>query len=260
VLTNEKYIGNNVYNRISFKLKRKRVRNPPEMWVRRDAAFEAIVDASDFTAAQNLILERHKHVSDDELLQRLRDLASHHGRLSGLLIDETNGMPSSSAYRHRFGSLVRAYGLIDYDPGRDLSFIEINRRLRQIHPSIIDDAVRSLEKNGGVVTRDSDTDLLVVNGMLTVSIVVARCYATASGAFRWTVRLDVELDPDLTIAVRMNAPNESPLDYYVLPSLDVHGVRLRIREDNGIFLDGYRYESLDYFFGMAQTVRARVAS
>jgi DNA invertase Pin-like site-specific DNA recombinase len=260
VLTNEKYIGNNVYNRISFKLKRKRVRNPPEMWVRRDAAFEAIVDASDLTPAQKHNLERHKHVSDDELLQRLRDLASHHGRLSGLLIDETNGMPSSSAYRHRFGSLVRAYGLIDYDPGRDLSFIEINRRLRQIHPSIIDDAVRSLEKNGGVVTRDSDTDLLVVNGMLTVSIVVARCYATASGAFRWTVRLDVELDPDLTIAVRMNAPNESPLDYYVLPSLDVHGVRLRIREDNGIFLDGYRYESLDYFFGMAQTVRARVAS
>jgi DNA invertase Pin-like site-specific DNA recombinase len=260
VLTNEKYIGNNVYNRISFKLKRKRVRNPPEMWVRRDAAFEAIVDASDFTAAQNLILERHRHVSDDELLQRLRDLANHHGRLSGLLIDETDGMPSSSAYRHRFGSLVRAYGLIDYDPGRDLSFIEINRRLRQIHPRIIDDAVHSLEGNGGVVTRDADTDLLVVNGMLTVSIVIARCYTTPSGAFRWTVRLDVGLDPDLTIAVRMNAPNESPLDYYVLPSLDVHGVRLRIREDNGIFLDGYRYESLDYFFGMAQTVRARVAA
>jgi len=260
VLTNEKYIGNNVYNRISFKLKRKRVRNPPEMWVRRDAAFEAIVDASDFTAAQTLILERHKYVSDDELLQRLRDLASHHGRLSGLLIDETDGMPSSSAYRHRFGSLVRAYGLIDYDPGRDLSFIEINRRLRQIHPSIIEGAVRSLEKNGGVVTRDVDTDLLVVNNMLTVSIVIARCYATASGAFRWTVRLDTGLDPDLTIAVRMDAPNEAPLDYFVLPSLDVHGVRLRIREDNGIFLDGYRYESLDYFFGMAQTVRARVAA
>ena len=32
VLTNEKYIGNNIYNRMSFKLKKKRVRNPPEMW------------------------------------------------------------------------------------------------------------------------------------------------------------------------------------------------------------------------------------
>ena len=33
LLTNEKYIGNNVYNRTSFKLKKKRVQNPPEMWV-----------------------------------------------------------------------------------------------------------------------------------------------------------------------------------------------------------------------------------
>jgi hypothetical protein len=41
VLTNEKYIGNNVYNRVSFKLKAKRVTNDPDMWVRADGAFEA---------------------------------------------------------------------------------------------------------------------------------------------------------------------------------------------------------------------------
>jgi DNA invertase Pin-like site-specific DNA recombinase len=34
VLTNEKYIGNNVYHRTSFKLKRKHVQNPPAMWIR----------------------------------------------------------------------------------------------------------------------------------------------------------------------------------------------------------------------------------
>jgi DNA invertase Pin-like site-specific DNA recombinase len=39
VLTNEKYIGNNVYHRTSFKLKRKHVLNPPDMWVRADHAF-----------------------------------------------------------------------------------------------------------------------------------------------------------------------------------------------------------------------------
>ena len=32
------------------------------------------------------------------------------GRLSGLLIDETDGMASSSVYRSRFSSLIRAYG------------------------------------------------------------------------------------------------------------------------------------------------------
>jgi hypothetical protein len=40
VLTNEKYVGNNVYNRVSFKLKKKRVVNEPDMWVRADGAFE----------------------------------------------------------------------------------------------------------------------------------------------------------------------------------------------------------------------------
>ena len=81
-----------------------------------------------------------------------------------------------------------------------------------------------------------------------------------SDAIRWTVRFDSGLAPDLTIAVRMDSSNQAPLDYYVLPSLDIRDPRLRIKEDNGIFLDGYRYDSLDYFFGMAQTVRAGVAA
>ena len=34
ILTNEKYIGNNVYHRTSFKLKRKHVENPPDKWIR----------------------------------------------------------------------------------------------------------------------------------------------------------------------------------------------------------------------------------
>jgi hypothetical protein len=34
VLTNPKYVGDNVWNRISYKLKKMRVRNDPEMWVR----------------------------------------------------------------------------------------------------------------------------------------------------------------------------------------------------------------------------------
>jgi DNA invertase Pin-like site-specific DNA recombinase len=260
VLTNEKYIGNNVYNRISFKLKKKRVRNPPQMWVRHNSAFDAVIDYQEFSAAQAIILERHKRISDAELLDHLRDLAHRHGRLSGLLIDETEGMPSSSAYRNRFGSLARAYQLVAYLPERDFAFVEINRRLRRLHPQIVEEVIRSLEGNGGTVARDDGTELLLVNGMLSISVVIARCKTTPADALRWTVRFDAELSPDLTVVVRMDALNQEPLDYYVLPSLDVHETRLRFREDNGIFLDGYRYESLEYFFGIAQTVRAGIAA
>ncbi|WP_348638404.1 recombinase family protein [Paraburkholderia sp. D15] len=43
ILTNEKYIGNNVYNHTSYKLKIKHVRNPPDQWIRKEGAFESIV-------------------------------------------------------------------------------------------------------------------------------------------------------------------------------------------------------------------------
>jgi DNA invertase Pin-like site-specific DNA recombinase len=48
VLTNEKYIGNNVYNRVSFKLKKMRVTNTPDMWIRKEGAFQAIVPSETF--------------------------------------------------------------------------------------------------------------------------------------------------------------------------------------------------------------------
>jgi DNA invertase Pin-like site-specific DNA recombinase len=260
ILTNEKYVGHNVYNRVSFKLKKKRVRNPPDMWVRHDGAFEAIVEPGEFAAAQALILERHRFYSDDQLLGELKDLAGRHGRLSGLLIDEAEGMASTVVYRHRFGSLVRAYQLIGYTPERDYAFIEINRRLRRLHPDIVDGVVRSVEALGGNVVRDPDTDLLHVNGMITASIVLARCHQTPAGSYRWVVRLDEGLMPDLTIAVRMDAANEVAFDYYLLPSLDVRGPAVRIREENGAYLDGYRFDTLDYFFGMGELVHVGAAA
>lgn len=255
VLTNEKYVGNNVFNKVSFKLKKKRVRNPPHMWVRRDGAFEPLVEVSDFLAAQEIILERHKRISDEDLLEQLRGLAQRLGRLSGLLIDETEGMASSAAYRHRFGSLARAYQLIEYTPERDFAYIETNRRLRHLHPEIVGKVIHAVEQQGGKVTQDPRTELLHVNGMLAVSVVIARCQVTCADAHRWLVRLDTGLEPDLAVVVRMDAHNCSPLDYYILPMLDIRAERMRIQEDNGIFLDGYRYESLDYFLGILQTVR-----
>jgi hypothetical protein len=43
VPTNEKSLGNNVYHRTSFKLKRKHVVNPPEHWIRKEGVFEWII-------------------------------------------------------------------------------------------------------------------------------------------------------------------------------------------------------------------------
>ncbi len=260
VLTNEKYIGNNVFNRVSFKLKKKRVNNPPDMWVRRDEAFVRLVDPELFYIARGMILERSRKLSNDDLLHRLLDLARSHGRISGLAIDETENMPSSATYRTRFGSLLRAYKLIGYTPERDYRFLEINQQLRQMHPEVVEQVVTDLEARGARVERDPKNGLLRINGMFSVSLVLSRCRKTSSGSFRWELRLDQSLRPDITIAVRMDPSNQSPLDYYILPGIDLEKQRLRLAEDNGALLDTYRFDTLDYFLGMAEVTEMEAAA
>lgn len=255
VLTNEKYIGNNVYNRISFKLKKQRVTNPPDMWIRAAGAFEPVVSAEDFFKARGIICERSRRYTNDELLNHLRRLLEREGRLSGFLIDETDGMASSSVYRGRFSSLVRAYQLIGYTPDRDYQFIETKRQLRLMHPKVVEDAVARMRQLGGVVTIDPATNILTVNHEFTVSLVISRCRQTEAGAFRWLIRLETGLKPDITIAIRMDAENLEPFDYYLLPSIDLEMRRLTLAEENCVSLDTYRFDTLDFFFGMAKRRR-----
>ena len=174
VLTNEKYIGNNVYHRTSFKLKRKHVVNPPEKWIRAEGVFEGLLSPDIFFRVREIILARSQRLTDEEMLEKLRGLLKQHGRISGIIIDEAEGLPSSTAFRHRFGSLVAAYRLIGYDPEIDYSFIETNRKLRKQHPEIVASVVRQVQELGAMATWDEKTELLHLNGELRVSIVLCR--------------------------------------------------------------------------------------
>jgi hypothetical protein len=254
VLTNEKYIGNNVYNRQSFKLKEKRVKNTAEHWVRADGVFQAIVESQYFYTAQGIIRERSRRLSDDDMLLKLKALNEAHGWLSGIVIDETEGMPSSSSYQHRFGSLLRAYELIGYTPDVDYSYIAINRKLRQLHADVLGDTIGRIEAMGGKVRVELQTDLLVINEELIASVVIGRCQQTEAGSYRWKIHLDASLLPDITIAIRMDAANETPLDYYLLPALDVENPKLRLAENNGLALDAYRFDDLEMFFLLTERV------
>jgi DNA invertase Pin-like site-specific DNA recombinase len=255
VLTNEKYVGNNVYNKTSFKLKKKRVVNSHDMWIRSTAAFEPIVSLDLFMKVQQIIHERSRKFTDEELLDHLRTLLEREGRLSGFLIDSAEGMASSSVYRTRFGSLIEAYKLLSYDSERDYAFIETNRQLRLMYPSVVGDAVDTIRRLGGAVETDPATDILTVNREFTASLVIARCRQTETGSFRWLVRIDASRRPDITVAVRMDADNLKPVDYYLLPSIDLTVEKLSLAEHNPLSLDAYRFGTLDFFFGMAQRVR-----
>ena len=139
VLTNEKYVGNNVYNRTSFKLKKKHVRNPPDMWVRADGAFEAIVDPEAF-----YIGPRHHPGAEPAATptrtcwRACRPLVRSTATVSGQLIDASRG---HAAQRRRTGpgsaacSTPTASRVIE--PDRDYRYVEINRDLRRLYPDLV---------------------------------------------------------------------------------------------------------------------------
>jgi DNA invertase Pin-like site-specific DNA recombinase len=254
VLTNPKYVGDNVWNRVSFKLKKIRVRNDPETWVRANGVFEPIVDRHLFDAAEAIIQSRSRRISEDEMLHRLRTLYQARGFLSGLIIDEADGLPSSSTYSARFGSLVCAYQLVGFTPERDMRYVEINRLLRALLPDIVDETISNIAQLGGRVIQDDRSELLTVNDEFTVSICIARCHETAAGSLRWKIRFDTSLSPDVIVALRMDRQNEAVQDYYVLPRINLPGPQVRMGEHNGLALDAFRFDTLDQLYEMAARV------
>ncbi|MFT3940311.1 recombinase family protein [Rhodopseudomonas sp.] len=255
VLINEKYIGNNVWNRGSFKLKQKRVRNEPSMWIRSDGAFPAIVDPLLFNAAQAIIRGRSAKMSDAAMLELLRQLLAKHGYLSGLMIDETASCPSSSAYRSRFGSLLRTYSLVGYAPDRDFAYVESNRRLRQQYPGLVEGMLEELRSAGASVSLNSDTGIATINHEITAALLLCRCAQTEAGSLRWLVRLGGPNQPDITIAARMEPGEGAVRDYYILPALHGWSSRLQFAERNGASLDTYRFDTLEALYELMRRVR-----
>jgi hypothetical protein len=122
ILQSEKYIGNLVWNRKSFKLRKTVVRNPPETWMRTEGALEAIIERSVFDAAQTIFRDRvHRTpkgrprcLSDEEMLKRLSRVLHEHGKLSRRIIDRSPNLPSCWAYKVRLGGVTKVYGLVGF--------------------------------------------------------------------------------------------------------------------------------------------------
>jgi len=249
VLTNAKYLGHNIYNRRSSKLKSKSKSNPIEEWVRKDNAFAQIIDQERYDCVQAILRERNKKFSNDELLERLRNLLRRKGMISALIIDESEEMPPSSLYAHRFGGLLRAYELIGYVPERDYHYVEVNRWLREMHRETVEEIIATIERLGNrKILVDAETGLLEINHYLHASLVISRCFVLPSGALRWKIRFDAALQPDITIAVRMDQRNKNIHDYYLLPYIEFGNESLRITEDNVGLLDSFRFDTLEFLW------------
>ena len=220
ILTNPKYSGANVTNRRSSKLKTKLVRNPREMWVCREGAFEGLIGPEAFKRAQEVRADNNRRYTDEELLDFLKGLLSRKGNLTRELINDEGGMPTSQLYKIRFGGLLEAYDRIGYTPSQDYSHLSITRAMKVAHRERIAALIADLESEGATVNREVSTGLLTINDELRMRFLAARSRRTGHSGNRWYFRFDSRLSFDITIVARMSPHNDAVLDYFLVPRFE----------------------------------------
>ena len=257
ILTNEKYIGNNIYNKTSSKLKSRLVKNPKHEWIRCDKAYKPIISKKKYNKAQEIIQLRSIHLTNEDLLEKLKEKLESNGKLSGFIIDEDDTGPSSSVYRTRFGGLLRAYTLIGYKPEHDYSYIQINEALRSFYSGIIEDFKGEILKSNCYIDEYKYAPMLYINDELLISVLITKCTPMKSGKLRWKVRFDNSQKADITIVIRMDSQNISPLDFYIIPKIENEYSKMCMTETYNIRLDLYRFDNLDKLLQIITRMKVR---
>jgi len=255
VLTGPKYTGCHVFGRTSSKLSTPTVRLPRSEWVLTPGAFEPIVDTATFSEAQRILQSRTINRSDEEVLDSLRDLLASEKRLSLRLIKNSAGVPSPSTYRHRFGSLRRAYELIGYGRPDQFGPIDLRRRTQALRNELIAQIVAmfpdelSIERRGGRWR----SRLRLKNGLV-VSVLIGRHVHVSKQTVRWRIDPVGHECGFVTLLARLDEENRSFLDFHVFPHMD-HTRRFDISLCDPWLNRGERLSELSGFCELVKEVR-----
>ena len=247
ILRNEAYIGNNVYNRKSFKLKQVLKNNPPEQWVRATGLFEPIVDKAIFSKAQELLNEQYVRLSDEQLLDSLRKALAANGKLSVALMTASDQTPSPALYAYRFGSLREAFRRVgyvnterdfDYLDARELSDAELMRQA-----SVLATRIRGL---GAAAIFDAKTKVMTVDGNLSFSMRMARYYVAPPHAPAWLVHRRIIEPAKLILALRLDEKmNREVKDYFLLPLKEMATERISLTATSRSRFAAYRCPAMN---------------
>jgi DNA invertase Pin-like site-specific DNA recombinase len=243
ILRNESYIGNTVYNRESFPLRGRRVKNPPNLWVRTIGSIAPAVDRGVFLRAQRRLTLRWLHLTDDELLSRLKSLLEKAGRLSEKIINSTLGVPSIDVYCERFGSLRNAYRRVGYELKWDFDWIDRRSEFNELLRDTAADLAAQLKTAGLVASFEPGTDVLTINGRFAISLRLARSWRGQDRKPIWTINRRVFLPEGHIIAIRLGEGNNSVLDYFLLPTRAMSGSRIRFMEAGLHRFDGRSFRT-----------------
>ena len=252
IVTHPKYIGSNVHNRWLYRLGSTPRKNPRERWLVRDNIFEPIIDVDTFRRAETITATRAQRYTDQDLLDRLKDLLDRAGKLSVAIIDQDRKTPNSRIYSTRFGSICEAYQRVGYDHGRSTSVIALGDKMRVCRCELLNMIVADLSSEGAIVRRDMSSGLLTINEEFTLRLTVAPCITVRPIGVRWAFRLSSTMSSDIVLVARMAPGNDRVEDYYVIPQTEGWKGQITVGPDYDIVPGVYRFDDISLLTSLAR--------
>lgn len=222
ILTNPKYAGWNVWNRGSERLRKKRIQNPPEQWIKKAGAFKPIVDQETFDRAQACRPKSaDQHWSDTEILKRVRRLLKSKGRLSESLLKKARGMPSCTTIKVHFGNYGQLYEKVGYQSRPlDVFKTEQSARAKMLREEIVK-AIQATCPDNITISHlpRGQRSLLLVDSNFMVSVLLSRS-KVKRGAPSWVVEPNAKERSFITLVCTMSAQHDDVLGYFLLPNMN----------------------------------------
>ena len=210
VLRHAAYMGMHVWGRTSTILSGPRVNAPPDTWVTCASAFEPIVGQRVFERAQQVFSSFTHNLTNEQMLERFRNILSHHGKLSGRIIRESQFCPKLNTIRARFGGLNQLYGRLGLSSPTSVPNL-LRSRAEVLRSMLIKNIVGSFPNQLQVFRRGPRCRELLKyckTGLL-ISILVVASRENKSGTQCWSARCPKCERKRVTILALLNEDNTS---------------------------------------------------
>ena len=173
------------------------------------------IDQPLFDRSAARLAVRFRRLSDDELLQGLRDLWERAGSLSHSILENDPLTASPSAYNRRFGSFVKAAELIGYTHSHSFEYLDRLRSLDDWRLAMRAEIISGFCAAGASVGPLKGGRLLI-NGDINVQISVILQAKRRNKQISWNVWANPDNRASLVVICRMNAGEVKPFDYIVI--------------------------------------------
>jgi DNA invertase Pin-like site-specific DNA recombinase len=255
LLRQSAYTGTQVWGRTTALLSSPVKQVAPEEWAICPKAFDPIISPDLFESAQQRFAGFTCHLTDEQLLERIRVVLRACGKLSGAIIEESRLCPGGTTYGRRFGGLMKMYARLGFDSERRDSVV-LRQRMMMVRQNLIREAMEMFP-NQVDATRSTFRHRVMLRcrrtGLL-IAVLIARCYPTRGGVMRWFVIPAKNERKRATLLVLLNEQNTSVAQLRVFRNMRIQREARQVREGSKWLQSGIPLDNLSNLMEVVQQV------